>query len=114
MTETLSIEDSKHLLRLCKTGRLFDVQTWIDDGNSLVVPADVRATPLEVALDTGFHSLIELLLRSETNQDLKNRALRKAISLKRLDFIELLVSNGAEIKSVEFISVLEVWEPTII
>jgi len=114
MTETLSIEDSKHLLRLCKAGRLFDLQRWIDDGNSLVVPANVRATPLEVALDTGFHSLIELLLRKETNQDLKNRALRKAVSLKRLDFIELLVSNGAEITSVEFRSVLEVWEPTII
>lgn len=114
MTETLSIEDAKHLLRLCKSGRLFDVQNWINDGKSLAVPANVRAAPLEVALDTGFHSLVELLLRRETNQDLKNQALRKSVSLKRLDFIELLVANGAEIKSVEFSSVLEVWEPTII
>ena len=81
MTETLSIEDAKHLLRLCKSGRLFDVQNWIDGGKSLAVPANVRGAPLEVALDTGFHSLVELLLRSESNQDLKNRALRRSVSL---------------------------------
>jgi hypothetical protein len=30
------------------------------------------------------------------------------------DFIELLISHGAEISSVPFIKVLQVWEPTII
>jgi ankyrin repeat protein len=114
VSATLSTTEAKHLLRLCKSGRLFEVQSWIASGNSLSVPADLRTTPLKVALDTGFHSLVELLVRNEPSQDLKNQALRHAISHKRLAFIELLVSHGAEISSVPFIEVLQVWDPTII
>lgn len=114
MSETLSTTEAKHLLRLCKVGKLFEVQDWIASGKSLSVPDDSRTTPLEVALDTGFHSLVELLVRNETSQELKNDALQQAVSLKRLDFIELLISHGAEISSVPFIEVLQVWEPTII
>ncbi len=110
----LSTTETKELLRLCKTGRLFDVQDWIASGKSICVPADSRTTPLEVALDTGFHSLVELLVRNETSQELKNDALQRAVSLKRLDFIELLISHGAEISSVPFLEVLQVWEPAII
>ena len=72
MTVALSSTDAKHLLRLCKIGRLFEVEKWISNGNSLVVPVDVRPTPLEIALETGFHSLVELLLRNEANQVMKN------------------------------------------
>jgi Mor family transcriptional regulator len=114
VSETLSLTDAKHLLRLCKLGKLFEVQDWIASGNSLCVPADLRTTPLDVALDTGFHSLVELLVRNEASQDLKNQALRHSVSLKRRDFIELLVSSGADTSSVPFIAVLRVWEPTII
>src|SRR5215212_7949693 len=63
---------------------------------------------------TGFHSLVELLVRAEPSSQLKNRALRRALSHKRLDLIELLVSHGAEINSVPFIEVLMLWDPTII
>ena len=113
VSKTLSAIEAKHLLRMCKTGRLFDVQNWIAAGNSLCVPADVKTIPLEVALDTGFHSLVELLVRNESSQDLKNRALRRAVSLKRLDFIDLLASHGAEIKSVAFIFYHSVPEFTV-
>src|SRR5215813_8993823 len=34
---------------------------------------DLRTNPLKIALDTGFHSLVELLVRNETDQNLKNR-----------------------------------------
>jgi ankyrin repeat protein len=114
MHTTLSTIEAKHLFRLCKTGRLFDVENWIAGGNSLCVPAELRTTPLDVALDTGFHSLVELLVRNEPSQDLKNRALRHSVGLKRLDFVELLVSHGADISSVPFIEVIQIWEPTII
>ena len=95
--QILSIAEAKELLRLCKAGRLFEVQNWIASGKSLCVPDESKTTPLEVALNAGFHSLVELLLRNEENQQLKNRALQQAFSLKRLDLIELLVSHGAEI-----------------
>ena len=64
-TQTLSAIEAKHLLRLCKLGRLFDVQNWIASAISLCVPDDLRTTPLKVALDSGFHSLVELLVRNE-------------------------------------------------
>ena len=63
--ETLSTTDAKELLRLCKLGRLFDVQNWIASGTSLCVPDDLRTYPLKVALYTGFHSLVELLVRTD-------------------------------------------------
>jgi hypothetical protein len=110
----LSETDAKHLLRLCKLGRLFAIQDWIAEGRSLSVPADLRTTPLKVALDTRFHSLVELLVRNEPSQQVKNRCLRHAVSLKRLDFIELLVSHGADLDSIAFVEVLQNWEPTII
>jgi hypothetical protein len=69
---------------------------------------------LEVALDTGFHSLVELLVRNEPSQELKNRALQHALSHKRLDLIDLLVSHGADISSVPFVEVLLLWDPNII
>ena len=114
MSVTLSDAEAKHLLQLCKAGRLLDVQDWITSGKSLCMPSDFRTTPLKTALDTGFHSLVELLVRNEPSQEIKNRALRKAVALKRLDFVELLVSNGAEIPSVPFIEVLHAWDPNII
>jgi hypothetical protein len=114
VSRTLSTTEAKELLRLCKKGRLFEIQNWIVSGNSLCVPTEVKTTPLKVALDTGFHSLVELLVRNEESQDVKNQALQQAVSLKRLDLIELLVSHGGEVSSVPFIEVLYVWEPTII
>ncbi len=76
MTKILSTTEAKELLRLCKTGRLFEIQNWIASGKSICVPADSRTTPLEVALDTGFHSLVELLVRNERSQELKNDGLQ--------------------------------------
>src|SRR5262249_10897720 len=54
------------------------------------------------------------LVRNEIDQDLKNRALSHSLSLKRLDFIELLVSHGADALSIPFIDVLRIWDPAII
>lgn len=110
----LSETDAKHLLRLCKLGRLFEVQSWVAAGRSISVPPGLRTTPLKVALDTGFHSLVELLVRNETSQEVKDRSLRQSVSLKRLDLIELLVAHGADTKSVAFSEVLQIWDPTII
>jgi len=110
----LSITDAKYLLQRCKLGKLFEVEEWIASGNSLCVPTDLKVTPLEVGVDTGFHSLVQLLVRAEPSSQLKNRALRRALSHKRLDLIELLVSHGAEVGSVPFIEVLMLWDPTII
>jgi hypothetical protein len=61
---------------------------------------------LSVAISTGFHSLVELLLRHEVNQKVKNDALQLALMLDRPPFIELAVAHGAEVGSVPFLHVL--------
>lgn len=114
MSETLSPEDGKLLLALCRAGRLYDIEKWIASGKSIRTPPQIKKTPLQVAIDLGFHSLIELFVRHEDSQVAKNQALAEVVSGRRLDLIELLVSYGAEIQSVPLIDVLLIWEPVII
>lgn len=114
MPEVLSTTEAKQLVHLCKTGRLFEVQEWIEEGKPISVSPHIRPQPLIVAIDAGFHSMVEVLARAEPSRDLKNRALLQAVTLRRLDLIQLLVANGAEITSVQFVEVLRSWEPKIV
>jgi hypothetical protein len=106
------VEDTKQLVGLCRTGRLYEIERWIAAGKPLDVPAKYGSL-LQVALQAGFHSLIELIAKHENNPSSKNAALADAVSLHRLDFIELLVEHGAEVKSVPFADVLLEWNPHI-
>lgn len=114
MSAVLTLEESKSLLALCRAGRLYEIEDWIRAGKSIEVSEGVRKSPLQVAMDTGFQSLIELLIRHEERLEVKNEALANAVERKRLDFVELLVSNGAEVRSVPLADVLRAWEPQMI
>ena len=70
MSTPLSSFDAKELIRLCESGRLYEVEARLAAGRSLTVPKDVRKTPLRGAISTGFHSLVELLLRHELSTTL--------------------------------------------
>ena len=105
-------EDTKELVNLCRAGQLYEIEKWIAAGKPLDVPAKYRSL-LRVALQTGFHSLIELIAKHEKNQSSKNAVLADAVSLRRLDFIQLLVANGAEVRSVPLSDVLLEWNPHI-
>jgi len=105
-------DDTKELVSLCRIGRLYEIERWIAAGKPLGIPAKYGSL-LQVAVQTSFHSLIELIAKHENNQSSKNAALADAVSLHRLDFIELLVENGAEVKSVPFSDVLLEWNPHI-
>jgi len=106
MGQELSAEDAKALLALCVSGRLYAIEQWIQAGRSLQVPRALKKTPLDVAIATGFHSLIELLLRHAPNQQSRNEALRQAVYRRQSDVIELAHNYGAEIASVPFVDVL--------
>jgi hypothetical protein len=106
-------EEGKELARLCRTGRLYDIEKWIAAGKSLDIPVDRHKALLRMAVETGFHSLIELIAKHETNQDTKNSALWDAISLKRLDLAEVLIETGAQVTGVPFSEVLLTWDPKI-
>lgn len=117
MADNTVNDETKELLSLCRAGRLYDVEKWIDAGKPTEIQAKKNArktTLLQVAVDTGFHSLVELVAKRSASQPSKNAALNDAISLRRLDLIELLVANGAEINSVPLADVLLSWDPKII
>jgi len=102
------------LLALCRAGRLYEIEDWIRAGKSLVIAEGVRGTPLQIALEKGFRSLIELLVRDESQVKIKNKAIIWAVEHRRIDLVELLVKNGAEIASVPYAEVLRTWDPKMI
>jgi hypothetical protein len=112
-------DDIKPLIDLCKAGRLFDVQAWIADGkpiNPPPVPAKGarKKCPVQVAIDSGFHSLLQVLLeRGAIVQDGSFNALDQALRNRRLDLIKLLVENGADVRSVDMACVFDTWDPAI-
>ncbi|HEY5743105.1 MAG TPA: hypothetical protein VIS99_11245 [Terrimicrobiaceae bacterium] len=65
-------------------------------------------------METGFHSLIEVLLRAGVDQDEKDWAISDAISSRRLDLIELLAEYGANPRSVSLDEILCSRHPQII
>jgi hypothetical protein len=109
--------EANELVRLCRAGRLYEVEKWIKDGKSLEAPTTKRGrhrTLLEIVIETGFHSLVELLAKHESSQSVKDAALGRAASSRRLDLVELLLAYGADIRSVPLVDVLLTWEPTLI
>ena len=72
--------DLKEFVALCRSGKLFAVQQWINSGKSCRCPAgNFGSRPLRVAMEKGFHSLVEVLLRTGVDQDEKDRALSYAV-----------------------------------
>src|ERR1022692_2666487 len=114
MSPVLTIEQGKALVRLCREGRLYEVEDWIAAGKSVAVPAEIRRTPLQIAVEREFHSLVKLLARHESSQFVLNRALSDAVGLRNLAISELLLEFGAEITGVPLADVLLAWESSLI
>lgn len=112
--DTLTIEESRTLIKLCQAGKLYEIETWIASGKSLRTPPGVKKPILSIALTTEFHSLIELIARNEPDQEIRNEALAQAISQRRWELVEVLLRYGAELTSVPFIEVLRSWDPKMI
>jgi hypothetical protein len=95
---------TREFLDLVRAGRLGDVENWIKKGNSLHI-SDLRAgaSVLCASVKAGFYSLVELVLRSEKWEaaDLAS-ALRVAMSIRRIDLVDLLLGAGAPIHAVYF------------
>jgi hypothetical protein len=111
---TLSIEEGKELLRLCRLGKLYEVEAWISTGKSTQVPKVLKKAPLRTAIDIGFHSLVQLLAVHENNPAVLNDALGLAVELRSVELAQLLLNNGAEIRGIPLISVLRSWDPVMI
>lgn len=109
----------KPLIDHCRAGRLFDVQDWIAAGKPVNLPLRPakkarKKCPLRVAMEKGFHSLVQVLLEAGAQiTDGSFNALDLALMDRRLDLIELLVAHGADVNSVSMVSVFETWDPAI-
>jgi hypothetical protein len=106
VSDLLSPAEGREVVRLCEAGRLYEVEAWNRSGKPLAVPREVRKTPLAAAMSSGFHSLVELLLRHEPSQEAENDVLEQALLFDRPAFVELALTYGADIKSAPFVDVL--------
>jgi hypothetical protein len=80
-------EDMKELRRLVRDGKLFAVQKWIAEGKRTNAPESAWSSPLEIAMDTGFHSMVELLLQQGVDQEERNYVLEKALGDRNFELI---------------------------
>jgi hypothetical protein len=98
-------EDIKQLVDLIQRGKLFAVQGWIKDGKRLRDPEVVNGASiaLEAAVTSGFHSMVEELLRAEGwSTSVLAECLDQARSRKRYDIADLLLNHGAQGKQRDF------------
>ena len=76
-----SQEEVRALHQMCREGRLFDVDRWISDGKPLqidlqgITKGTRPKTALQIALETGQHSLVFLLLSKGYQLDLSGMPL---------------------------------------
>ncbi|MBU0714218.1 MAG: ankyrin repeat domain-containing protein [Verrucomicrobia bacterium] len=113
-------EEIKPLIELCKVGKLFDVQAWIAAGKPVNPPPPPekgarKRSPLQYAIDTGFHSLVQVLLdgEAEIEHSWRYSSLRHALESRHFEVAKLLVEYGADVKSIDMVTVFDTWQPEI-
>lgn len=107
-------EDAENLVRLCREGRLFELQSLVDEGKSLRLPNHYRYPLLRIALDTGFHSLIEFFLQLEMDQTQKDEVLKQSCWRNQPAVIRLALKYGADIGAIPFQDVIETWDREVV
>ena len=113
-------EEIKPLIDLCKAGKLFEVQEWIASGKPVNLPPNLnrkggRPSPLQVAMESGFHSLVRVLIDGGAQiEEPRYCALAHAVQGPRLDMVKLLVEKGASIRSIDIASVFASWQPEMV
>jgi hypothetical protein len=120
MKQAQTYEEIKPLIELCKAGKLFDVQAWISEGKPVDPPLPVEGKarkkgPLESAIETGFHSMVEVLLDGGASVDSpRYNPLLHALWKRRHDMVTLLIEHGADINSVDMEEVFHTWNNDIV
>jgi hypothetical protein len=120
VTLTASTDEIEPLLTMCRAGRLFDVQDWVRRGQPIALldastRITINRTPLGVAIESGFHSLAQVLLEAgaPTRQGRYN-ALEHAVSVRRAYLAALLIEHGAKVDDVDMCHVVDNWEPAMV
>ena len=113
-------DEIKPLVELIKAGRLFEVQAWIAAGRPLDAPPPPpkgarKKNPLETAIETGFHSIVQVLLDGGATIEPAGYGgpMSRVLELRRLDLAMLLVDHGFDPRTVDMVEVFHTWDPAI-
>jgi ankyrin repeat protein len=108
--------DVHALHQMCRQGRLYEVEGWIADGKPIqIAPEDIPKrtryrSALEIALESGQHSLTLLLLRGGYRLELEPYSpLDLAMQSRRWDLVDLLLEWGAPMSSVDVSILLDTY-----
>lgn len=109
----------KPLLELCRAGRLFEVQAWIAAGKPINSPTNGKRridSPLEQSIDSGFHSLVEVLLKggAEIGGNDYRSPMNRALGARRVDIVKLLVEHGFKASEVDLREVFDTWDADLV
>jgi hypothetical protein len=95
--------DIAELMRLCKTGRIYQVEPWIRSGKPLQVRHEEDCswhrpkTPLKIAIETGQYDLALLLLCNGYSTELEPPGtLNFALEQRAWDFVDLMLAWGTD------------------
>lgn len=98
-------DDIKEVFLLVRAGKLFAVQDWIRSGKRLrpAISGKSDSIVLRTAVETGFHSMVEELLKAGgwPSNDL-SEALSLARECRQFDIAALLAGKGAQPKQATF------------
>lgn len=121
MRRAENYDDIRPLIDFCKDGRVLEALQWVKDGKPLDPPPTPpkcarKRSPLQYAIDSGCHSMVQVLLEGGAEVEQNNRydALLDAVRCARFDFIKMLVEHGADVKRVDMREVFYTWDPEII
>lgn len=105
---TTAPDELEDLHRLCREGRLYDVERWIQTGRPLQLaegtppPKGRWSSALEIALEAGNQALTLLLLCNGYGPNLEcSSPLDLALRARRFDLLDLLLAWGADPQSVD-------------
>lgn len=104
----------KELIALVRAGKLFEVQRWIAEGKPTTPPKPYWTSPLRVAMETEFCSMVEVLLDAGVEQDEKDYMLCRAVWDANIDLVKILMSRGGNVHEVEFDDVCRTGNPILI
>lgn len=104
-------DELQPLRLLIRRGRLFEVQKWIQSGHPVFIPECKKQRTMDLAVETGFHSMVEVLAQAWTDQESLNLALRSAVWKHRVDIASLLIEHGANIWAADLGSVAACYDP---
>lgn len=100
-----SAADLEDLLVLIKTGQLFAVQQWLASHQLQHLPPEGTKgrSPLLEAIESGFHSMVEVLVKAGGwPQEQLNAAFDVATTSRRSDIAALLRQSGATMEGLDF------------